>query len=345
MLWTDIKSQQKVLSACADCRENIDTMEYQKIDMKSLTAACGSPYLSSGYPPWTNYWAGWMVRIINNNTTCSVVINSFEARFGGTSGYRIYTKPGTFVGFETNPSAWTLVGTLSSLTGTSTTAPTAIPIAVNTTIPPGGDQSFYLTRTDNLTSNRHLYVTGSGVAGITIYASNADLSITEAYYINTYFVYSGTPRRPSFDVCYTLNCPLPVELISFEAKNYNNFNQIRWITQSEINLEYFSIERSADGTNWIEIEKFKAKGNPNKPTLYEFNDYHFNNGYNFYRLAQVDKNGNITYSKIVEVDNRIDKDIKLLKTFNLLGKEVDQNYKGLVIEYYNNGDIRKVIRN
>lgn len=92
-----IKSQ-NVLHAGVDWRID-DSIQSSELKSMSPLAACGSPFLSTGYPVWTNYWAGWMVKIINTNP-CPIVINSFEARFQGTSGYRIYTKTGTFIGFE-----------------------------------------------------------------------------------------------------------------------------------------------------------------------------------------------------------------------------------------------------
>lgn len=323
-----------------------DSIQSEEI-YKFQTTACGTPYLSTGYPAWTNYWAGWMVRIINTNV-CPITIKKFEARFQGTSGYRIYTKTGTFVGFETTPAAWILVGSLATLTGTSTTAPTDVPIAVNVIIPAGGSQSFYLTRSDNVIANRHLYIAGTGIAGTTIYASNVDLSITEGSYVDPYFAFlnAGT-RRPSFDVCYTINCILPIELTEFKGKNLGEYNKIEWTTISEANNDYFTLERSVDGFNWMVVDITKGAGNSFNKLNYVFEDYTYTkHTINYYRLKQTDHNGETKYSdRMLLVDNTILKEIFPIKLINVLGQEVDQNYKGIIFEYYNDGSVIKKLKN
>lgn len=318
--------------------------------MKVNTPGCAPAYLSTGYPAWSNYWAGWMVNIINTNA-CPITINSFEARFQGTAGYRIYTKIGTFVGFQTTAGAWTLVGNLATLTGTSTIAPTAIPIAVNVTIPSGGTQAFYLTRSDNVIANRHLYVTGAGTAGTTIYASNADLSITEGNYVDPYFAALQVGvRRPSFDVCYTISCPLPIELAFFSVKNKTTNNSLEWITESELNNEFFIIERSNDAINFTEIGKIKGGGTTHTPAYYKFDDYTFLKSANYYRLKQIDYNGKFDYSNIIVADNGdINKFIKSEKIYDLMGKEYSQKPTTMGVfliktEYSDNTvDFKKII--
>jgi hypothetical protein len=332
----------------ADSAEHTDESSFQ---MKATTAACGTPFLSTGYPAWTNYWAGWMVKIINTNA-CPIVINSFEARFQGTAGYRIYTKAGTFIGFETTAGSWALVGNLATLTGTSVTAPTSIPIAVNVTIPIGGSQSFYLTRSDNVIANRHLYIAGAGTAGTTIYASNVDLSITEGEYVDPYFaaLQVGT-RRPSFDVCYSIACVLPIELVSFDGYNRTTYNQLSWITESETNNKYFTIERSIDAQNWMEIDKIDGAGSSSLPIHYEYKDLSFvKDANNYYRLKQTDYNEQYKYSSIIVVSNNPIKTVKNKKTYNMMGNECGEYLSpGLYIEHIeyidNTTEVKKIIIN
>lgn len=186
LITLNLSSQTHVLHTNEPDWYNGKELHYDNFKILKPLACASNSIISSGYPAWTNYWAGYMIKI-NNISTCSVTINCFETRFQGTSGYRIYTKTGTFVGFELNALAWTLVGTTNNLTGLSTIAPTPIPIAVNITIPPLSSQSFYLTRTDNVVANRHLYVTGVGIAGTTVYSSDANIQITEGSYIDPFF--------------------------------------------------------------------------------------------------------------------------------------------------------------
>jgi hypothetical protein len=310
------------------------------------TAACGTPWLSSGYPAWTNYWGGYQFNIINLSAS-DVTIHSFEARFQGTSGYRIYTKTGTFVGFETNAGAWTLVGSIAGgLTGLSTTAPTPIPIPVEICIPAGATQAFYLTRTDNNAANRHLYVPGSGIGGTTIYASDANIGLTEAYYVTPFFaaLYAQV-RRPSLDVCYSVGCTvLPVEMIKFEGENNNGKNHITWWTVSENNNDYFVVERSNNGVDFREIGTIDGQGNSSELTSYIFNDLYYKRGQiNYYRLKQVDIDGKYEYHNVISIDNSKE-EVRLIKTCNLMGQEVDDNYKGFVLLQYSDNSIVKSLK-
>ena len=93
------------------------------------------------------------------------------------------------------------------------------------------------------------------------------------------------------------NNVLPVELIYFETKCDNNDVKIFWETASEINSWYFDIERSSNAREWTVIDRIIASGNTNQKTIYEYFDKNAN-GMNYYRLKQVDFNGEFSYSEI-----------------------------------------------
>lgn len=337
-------SQNNVLHAGeTDWPVSISNDQNQSAFKSSQIMSCAAnTILTTGYPAWTNYYAGYMFKV-NNTSTCSIVINCFEARFQGTTGYRIYTKTGTFIGFEALPGSWTLVGTAANVTGISTVTCSPIPIAVNVTIPAGASQSFYLTRTDNVIANRHLYITGSGTAGTTIYASDANVQITEAEYLDVYFLLQVGVRRPSFDMYYDKICGvLPIELVSFEGSYIGNLNQLKWITATEINNDYFILERSEDGLNWKEIGIIDGSGNSNQNKSYYFNDKDFKNILNYYRLTQVDYNSNYKTSNLIAINNQKESPI-VVKTINIFGQDVPENYEGLKIIFYSDGSIIKKI--
>jgi len=337
---------QLTLSTDLDMRDTLIFPFKEDEIVSPKTSACGTPWLSTGYPSWTNYWSGYMINLINTSP-CPLEIHSFEARFQGTSGYRIYTKTGTFVGFETNAPSWTLVGSIGGgLSGLGTTLPTPIPIAVNITIPSGGTQAFYLTRTDNTTTNRHLYITGVGTPGTTIYASDANLSITEGSYIDPYFSFlnPGT-RRPSLDVCYTLNCFLPVELIEWKGTNKGEFNLLEWTTNTERNCDYFLLLKSTTGEfneNSV-IAKIDGSGDSQEEIYYQFIDEDIHPLINYYQLMQVDFNGDYKEFSLIIIDNRM-KNKKLLKLINPIGQEIPLDSKGVVIEVYLDGTTKRVFK-
>ena len=96
---------------------------------------------------------------------------------------------------------------------------------------------------------------------------------------------------------------LPVELISFTAlKNNNNDVDIKWKTASESNNKGFNIQRSINAANWTNIGFVPGKGNAALENSYFFIDKEAASGKNFYRLQQIDFDGNKKYSSIVNVD-------------------------------------------
>ncbi|MBK5284648.1 MAG: T9SS type A sorting domain-containing protein, partial [Bacteroidia bacterium] len=102
--------------------------------------------------------------------------------------------------------------------------------------------------------------------------------------------------------CSVVN-PLPVELISFTGSNQGNRNVLEWATASEINNHYFAIERSHEGSQFAEIGIVKGNGNSTQIISYSFSDDQPVNGINYYRLKQVDYDGDYKYSQIIAVTN------------------------------------------
>jgi hypothetical protein len=96
--------------------------------------------------------------------------------------------------------------------------------------------------------------------------------------------------------------PLPVELVSFTGMAFEDHNRLEWITASEMNNDYFDIERSDDGINFFSIGRADGHGTTSMRNDYSFNDYSPIEGTNYYRLKQVDFNGSVTYSQIVTLE-------------------------------------------
>lgn len=72
----------------------------------------------------------------------------------------------------------------------------------------------------------------------------------------------------SFGGTSTLDCTtLPIELVSFDGYNYNTYNYITWVCASELNNDYYTIEKSIDGVNWISLSNIDAAGNSSTPTF------------------------------------------------------------------------------
>ncbi|WP_276497874.1 T9SS type A sorting domain-containing protein [Pontibacter litorisediminis] len=98
--------------------------------------------------------------------------------------------------------------------------------------------------------------------------------------------------------------PLPVELLSFEGKATQSGIALEWATASENNNEKFEVERSQDGRSFEKIAEVAGAGNSATQLTYSYSDRAAEPGVNYYRLKQVDFDGQFEYSKVVAVSNR-----------------------------------------
>lgn len=89
---------------------------------------------------------------------------------------------------------------------------------------------------------------------------------------------------------------LPVTLVSFTAAVVNDRVQLRWETASELNNDFFTVERSADAVHFEEMTRVAAVGNSNISTKYNWTDDGALTGTSYYRLKQTDFDLTSTYS-------------------------------------------------
>jgi hypothetical protein len=100
----------------------------------------------------------------------------------------------------------------------------------------------------------------------------------------------------------TCNVVLPVSWLSFTAEKSTNATVVlKWSTTNEINNKHYVIQRSTDGVNFTTLFIKEAGNNNNTLQSYTYTDLKALDGNNFYRLQQVDKDGNFKYSPIVQV--------------------------------------------
>ncbi|MBL7782455.1 MAG: choice-of-anchor B family protein [Saprospiraceae bacterium] len=94
---------------------------------------------------------------------------------------------------------------------------------------------------------------------------------------------------------------LPVELIDFQAIALEKDALLNWSTASERNNAGFEIQHSADGIAW-QTEGFVAARNDGiYPANYSFEVKYLANGVHFFRLRQVDEDGNSNFSNMESV--------------------------------------------
>ncbi len=95
---------------------------------------------------------------------------------------------------------------------------------------------------------------------------------------------------------------LPIELFDFYATKMNGGIILNWVTASEKNSSFFTLERSADGEEWVTVDNIKAWGTTSEKKQYKTTDNSFYKGLNYYRLKQTDFDGIYQYSGILVVD-------------------------------------------
>lgn len=95
--------------------------------------------------------------------------------------------------------------------------------------------------------------------------------------------------------------PLPIELNSFTAKLIERDVKLQWVTQTEINNDYFTIERSRDLINFEEVAVVDGAGNSNIELRYETWDRNPYEGTSYYRLRQTDFDGTYSFSQLEKI--------------------------------------------
>jgi hypothetical protein len=103
-----------------------------------------------------------------------------------------------------------------------------------------------------------------------------------------------------FDVsCATV---LPVTWSLFTAERAGNTSLLHWETSSEENNDYFAVERLNENGYYVELGTVDGHGTTSQPNQYDFTDESPYSGTNYYRIRQVDFNGQYNYSVIRTVE-------------------------------------------
>lgn len=95
----------------------------------------------------------------------------------------------------------------------------------------------------------------------------------------------------------------PIELLSFEAKYVEERNGVlvAWQTASEINNQFFEIQRSLDQQSFWTIAKIEGAGNSQEIRKYSYFDQVQDRKWIFYRLKQTDYDGSVSYSWVISI--------------------------------------------
>jgi hypothetical protein len=140
-------------------------------------------------------------------------------------------------------------------------------------------------------------------AGNYITGSNGSLSFTIGEIAVGSYSGSGGNLTQGFQPTLGASNPLPLDFLSFTGRLVNNRTLLEWITTREINTKDFVVERSTDGATFSPIAIVQALGSTNSGSddSYQATDSLPLPGTDYYRLKEVDQNGQATYSPIVSV--------------------------------------------
>ena len=153
------------------------------------------------------------------------------------------------------------------------------------------------------------------------------------------FIYNGGNSSGFGRFCYVFDNPLPVELIQFTASVDENRTKVNWTTASEINNDFFMVQRTPDGNLFDDVKKMKGAGNSSNVLNYQCFDEKPLSGKSYYRLKQVDFDGATSYSNLVAVNfDAVKNSLPLVIYPN------PQIAGGIInVQYTVNGDAEKVL--
>ena len=133
-------------------------------------------------------------------------------------------------------------------------------------------------------------ISGSEIAGTVVSGSNCNTPAAVANF---------SPFTLASTSDYNI---LPIELVFFEAQRCDDEVCVAWETQTEINNDYFTVERSSDAISFEEIARVSGAGNSSFPITYGIIDDNPLEGISYYRLRQTDFDGKESLSDIRAVE-------------------------------------------
>lgn len=179
----------------------------------------------------------------------------------------------------------------------------------NTRIIKGYNSSSYGSRSTTACDNVNISVTPP--AGVTlkriVIKYHPDYTASPQWYWN----FSG-PTRPAYQYISIGSITatatgggclvLPVDLVSFTATRNERSTDLTWVTASEENNAQFVVERTTDGEHYELVSVVEGNGTTQSTSVYEITDENAPDKLTYYRLKQIDMDGNPTYYDLISVE-------------------------------------------
>lgn len=253
----------------------------------AVSGAIGIWKLGNGAPTNSGNIATPYITLVGGTGNCSPY--GFSMKYDSSICYvaddRSIANGGGIQKWTRSGSTWTLAYTLGTGTGSTVGARG---LAVDwTTTPPT-----IIATTAETTLNRVIRIndTNSTVTAVTLATATT----------NT--IFRGIAFTPG-------TTTLPVKLTSFSASTTSNNVVLNWSTTTEVNNYGFELERSTDNNAFEKIGFVKGNGTSNSLNNYQFIDNILITGTTYYRLKQIDFDGQFTYADIVKVSNNNQLDV------------------------------------
>ena len=166
-----------------------------------------------------------------------------------------------------------------------------------------GSSKFNIASGDSVIVNGNLMISGNSNINVSGYfLVNGDVNIEgNSSVCGTGFMFlTGTLTGSTW-----CGGVLPIELLYFRAKFNNGQVEFNWATATEINNDYFTIERSQDGNSFVEIFRKPGAGNSTSRLEYSATDNAPVSGTSYYRLKQTDYDGKYEYFPTQSVENKL----------------------------------------
>ena len=133
-------------------------------------------------------------------------------------------------------------------------------------------------------------------------ASDSDVHSSTG--LSSTIILSAGQINNNIDAGLTSSLVFPVEWLGFSVEKTGRDAELNWQTGQEINVNYFDIERSIDQVSFEIIGRLPSNKSGNSDNSYNFIDkgiVDLGSPLIFYRLKNVDLNGNYGYSSVREL--------------------------------------------
>ena len=138
---------------------------------------------------------------------------------------------------------------------------------------------------------------------------------------------------------------LPVELLWFDGGKLDTTIQLQWATASETNNDYFIVQKFV-GNEWVDMTRVEGNGTTSILSYYETQDMNPTAENNYYRLKQVDYNGQYEIYTPIVIYIPSTESRKILMIFDILGRSIENldTFTGAYFILYDDGSIKKQIK-